>query len=279
MWIQRAIRHSLRQQRELRVSWLALWWVCALAAAAWVPGCRRSSTSAFAPDAGPPLSDSERGAAEPLPLATLQGTVHVDGNVPSLPALKTSVAVERRCGKEIRDHTLVVNEEGALANVVVFLADVGSSSSELEGSRWVVSLDQRGCAYSPPVIAARAGAALEISNSDPLMHNVRASGQSPLFNFAMPVQGLKIIKRLPQRPAIIRVGCDVHPWMHAVIRTFDHPYFTVTDANGRYQVSVPSGPKKIVFWHERFPEQSVTVDIPGQIAVQNVRWPASELRF
>jgi len=209
----------------------------------------------------------------------LQGTVHVDGNVPSLPALKTSVAVERRCGKEIRDHTLVVNEEGALANVVVFLADVGSSSSELEGSRWVVSLDQRGCAYSPPVIAARAGAALEISNSDPLMHNVRASGQSPLFNFAMPVQGLKIIKRLPQRPAIIRVGCDVHPWMHAVIRTFDHPYFTVTDANGRYQVSVPSGPKKIVFWHERFPEQSVTVDIPGQIAVQNVRWPASELRF
>lgn len=213
-------------------------------------------------------------------LGTVEGTVRVRGRVPAIPALKTSSSVERTCGKEIPDRTLLVDPEGALANAVVFLADVERSSPQVDGSRPAVALDQRGCAYSPPVIAAWAGAPLEVSNSDPLMHNVRASGESALFNFAMPLQGQKVTKQLPVRPAIIRVGCDVHPWMRAVIRTFDHPFFGLTDSKGRYRLQLPCGTKKLVFWHERFPEQTVTVEVTsGRIAEQGVTWPSSELRF
>lgn len=279
MWIQRTIRQRLFREIALSVPRSSWRFVCVTAAVFLLASCSRSPTGVGA-DAGMPPSRSPRASANGAALGAIEGTVRVRGKVPAPPALKTSASVERQCGKEIPDRTLLVNEEGGLANAVVFLADVERSSSGVDNSSPKVALDQRGCAYLPPVIAARAGAALEISNSDPLMHNVRASGESALFNFAMPLQGQKVAKQLPARPALIRVGCDVHLWMRAVIRTFDHPYFALTDLTGRYRLAIPSGRKKLIFWHERFPEQSLTVEVAAdQSTEQNVQWPASEVRF
>ena len=40
--------------------------------------------------------------------------------------------------------------------------------------------------------------------------------------------------------------------MKAYISVFDHPYFTVTDDTGRYQIdNVPPGKYEVVAWHER----------------------------
>lgn len=277
MWIQRTIRQSIFREfapdgfRSTTPRILG-----AAAAALLLASCSRSSNVDLA-DAAPP-SPAPRPSRTQEALATITGKVRISGKLPAPPALQTNSSVERQCGKEIPDRTLLVDKEGALANALVFLADVERSSSDRGSSSPKALLDQRGCAYLPPVIAARAGATLEVLNSDPLMHNVRASAESPLFNFAMPLQGQKVDKQLPARPAIIRVGCDVHPWMHAVIRTFDHPYFAPTDSNGRYQLAIPAGKKKVAFWHERFPEQSVTVEVAaGQSIERDAQWPASQL--
>ena len=279
MWIQRTNRHFLFREIALFVTRSSLGFVC-VAAAIFLPSSCSRSPSAAGVDAAVLPSQSPRASPKAAALGALEGTVRVRGKISALPALKTTSSVERQCGKVIPDRTLLVNEEGALANAVVFLADVERSSSEVDSHLPKVVLDQRGCAYLPPVIAARAGAALEISNSDPLIHNVRASAESALFNFAMPLQGQKVTKQLPARPAVIHVGCDVHPWMRAVIRTFDHPYFALTDSRGRYRLTIPSGRKKVTFWHERFPEQSLTVEVAAdQKAEQNALWSANEVRF
>ncbi|MDR3634315.1 MAG: hypothetical protein P4L84_10970 [Isosphaeraceae bacterium] len=49
----------------------------------------------------------------------------------------------------------------------------------------------------------------------------------------------------------LRVTCAPHPWEAAWIRVFDHPYFTVTDAEGRFEIKhAPAGDHRIMVWHE-----------------------------
>lgn len=37
-----------------------------------------------------------------------------------------------------------------------------------------------------------------------------------------------------RRPFLI--GCDIHVWMRAWVFVFDHPYFSVADAEGSFQI-------------------------------------------
>ena len=41
---------------------------------------------------------------------------------------------------------------------------------------------------------------------------------------------------------LVRMKCDVHPWMFAYVGVVDHPYFAVTGADGSFKLSgVPAG--------------------------------------
>jgi plastocyanin len=209
----------------------------------------------------------------------IAGTVRLLGQRPQSVSIPTSAAVERQCGPSVADQSLILDQAGNLANVIIFLGDAKPETQDATAPR-PVTVDQRRCAFLPPVLAARAGSVIELLNSDPLLHNVHAIFKSqPLFNFAMPLQGGRVQKKLPAQPGVIDVRCDVHPWMHATIRIFEHSYFAVSDAQGHYRLeAVPSGRHKLVFWHERLPSRTVDVGIaPGQQLAQDAQWPASDL--
>lgn len=182
------------------------------------------------------------------------------------------------CGDKVADRSLTVGEEGALAHVVVSLGDGASLPAEGVTPPPAV-LDQKKCSYEPPALAARAGSTLEVRNSDPVMHNVRAvAGAQSVFNVAMPLEGMSLKKPLPAAPGTVQVKCDVHPWMHAVVRTFEHPYFTTTDEQGRFRLEVPEGTHTLVLWHERLPEVSKPITVKaGQTVQLEQNWAASEL--
>ena len=211
----------------------------------------------------------------------IEGSVRVSGKIPSLALLKTSDAVAKVCGVEVPDRTLAVGEGGGLADAVVFLAeaDVAPLDGPASGRSPAV-IDQRKCEYWPPVVAVRAGTEVEFRNSDPLLHNVHGKDSGAPFNFAMPVQGLTVRKALPRSPEVLRLSCDVHPWMRAVVRTFNHPYFALTDARGHYRLSaVPAGRRKLGFWHQRFPEKTIELEaLPSRANQADLEWSANELR-
>jgi hypothetical protein len=269
------------QRSNIHIARLARTLICVASFCVVEQGCNSSKSATQDAAEGTRSIDNSPAVHPDRPTAIIEGTVRVRGNVPPLPPLKTSAAVEKVCGARIPDRTLIVGEAGGLANAIVILADAVSSPEGGNSPRQPELVDQRHCEYVPPVLALRAGAEIEIRNSDPLLHNVRAKNSSPLFNFAMPVQGLKVRKQLPRSPLIIHLACDVHPWMHAVIRTFDHPFFAITDAHGRYRMpDVPSGEQKLVFWHQRFPEKTIQVHaLPSRPNPVDLAWPASELRL
>jgi plastocyanin len=215
-----------------------------------VLGCSQpAQTSA---DAGLPPSKAERLAGSAEATGSLEGRVRWLGPRPVLPPLKTSPSVQGVCGPEVSDNAFQVSAEGGVAEAVVWV-DAPATAPDT-GSE--VVLDQRGCVYRPAVLAARAGGVLRLRNSDPLTHTVHAidDGRS-VFNVAMPLEHMELRRPLPPLPGLLDVRCDVHPWMHAVVRTFEHSHFTSTGGEGRFQLAgLGAGPVVVHAWHPKLGE-------------------------
>ncbi|HHZ98873.1 MAG TPA: carboxypeptidase regulatory-like domain-containing protein [Candidatus Marinimicrobia bacterium] len=61
---------------------------------------------------------------------------------------------------------------------------------------------------------------------------------------------------------MVRVKCDVHPWMGAFIGVLDHPFYSVTDEKGNFEIeNLPPGTYTVEAWHERLPAKTVTVTV------------------
>jgi hypothetical protein len=105
-------------------------------------------------------------------------------------------------------------------------------------------------------------------------------GAKAVFNVAMPLEGMTLKKPLPAAPGTVHVRCDLHPWMRAVVRTFDHPYFTTTDAEGRFRLELPEGTHTLLLWHPRLAEASlerVTVKAGETVQVAHA-WTTADVR-
>ena len=192
--------------------------------------------------------------------------------------LPTNGSVASTCGEQVEDPSVKVGAEGGLQEALVFL-DV--PAGPVLPTEPPPLLDQRGCRYTPAVLAARAGSTLGVRNSDPLVHNVRSvSGGRSLFNVAMPLEGMTLKRPLPSAPTVVAVHCDLHPWMRATVRTFTHGYVTATDADGRFRLEgLPEGARTLRVWHPRLPEQSFEVQLAPQAPERlEVTWQAAQLR-
>ena len=225
-------------------------------------GCSRSTqTAADAGHAMPLPAERQLPAASKPAGATgsLEGRVRWLGPRPVLPPLPTSASVQSVCGSEVADNAFQVNSAGEVAEVVVWV-DAPASSVVPESE---VLLDQRGCVYQPAVLGARAGGTVRLRNSDPLTHTVHAVRQGKsLFNLAMPLERMELVRPLPAEPTVVDIRCDVHPWMHATVRTFEHSHFTTTTADGRFRlVGLDPGELEVHAWHPRLGEASHRVRV------------------
>ncbi len=114
---------------------------------------------------------------------------------------------------------------------------------------------------------ARVGQVLEIVNSDPTLHNIHALPKGNTeFNTGQPIQGMKTEHKFTAKEVMVPFKCDVHGWMNAYVGVLDHPYFTVSDADGKFELKgVPPGTYTIEAWHEKLgtTTQSVTLAEKG----------------
>jgi hypothetical protein len=118
-----------------------------------------------------------------------------------------------------------------------------------------VELDQPRCQFIPHALGLREGQVLVAKNSSPVGHNVNYTGhpaKNPGKNLALAagdslkVDNLKADEKIP-----VTVACNIHPWMKAYVRVFDHPYFVVTDADGKFEIkNAPAGDWRLKVWHD-----------------------------
>ena len=113
-------------------------------------------------------------------------------------------------------------------------------------------IDQPICQFEPKITIARAGDTLVVKNGSKIGHNVNYGSDIQSINQLVPAGGaVKLAKPLDAQRHPITVACNIHPWMTAQVRVFDHPYYALTDKDGKFEIrDVPVGIWRIVHQHE-----------------------------
>jgi plastocyanin len=189
---------------------------------------------------------------------SITGRVTLTGTKPDLPPEKRDKNPEV-CGTTFPNQTLQVSDSGGIKFAIVYLKDITQGKALTPGA---AELNQEKCAYHPHTQAIPVGTTLTVLNSDPILHNVHAYLQaSTVFNYAMPLKGQKIPKKL-SKAGFVKLKCDVHSWMNGAIGVMDNPYYAVTDDNGAFTIDgVPPGSYTLAVWHERLGEKSQPVTV------------------
>jgi len=193
----------------------------------------------------------------------IKGHVRANGKLPGNPVIRMGMdpmCATLNAGKRPVQEIVAATADGSLANVFVSLQ--GSFPASPVPSE-PVTIDQRACVYVPRVVGARVGQTLQVRNSDALLHNVHsASEHGNDFNIGQPKAGIAHRLSLRNAETMLRITCDVHRWMTALVGVVDHPYFATTGAGGTFGIdNVPAGTHTIQAWHEHYGLVTQTVRV------------------
>ncbi len=148
-----------------------------------------------------------------------------------------------------------VRKGGDFSGVVVSLIPVEGSEGPTALSRHVRML-QKNKTFSPHVLPVQVGTVVDFPNLDPIFHNAFSSYSGQIFDVGLYSPGASRAVRFA-RPGVVRVFCNIHPSMSAIIVVLNSPYFTVTGHDGRFVLDVPPGKYELHVFHERASEAAL----------------------
>jgi plastocyanin len=205
------------------------------------------------------------GAIAPAGGGTITGTVSFTGTPPANPTIDMSeeAACAQKHAGGARDPQVVVND-GKLANVFVFVKSGLPAGQTYPVPSSAAVLDQDGCLYEPRNFGVMVGQQLEIKNSDPVLHNIKAvPTKNRGFNISQPTEGMTTRRTFNTEEVGVPLECNVHGWMKASVTVLNHPFFASTGNDGTFTIrGLPAGTYEIEARHEKLGTRTQSVTVP-----------------
>jgi len=209
---------------------------------------------------------------DPATAGVIRGSIAFTGKRPARTPIDMSnepACVEAHHGRAF-DESVVVNPNRTLANVFVYIKS-GLEGKTFETPATAVAIDQRGCWFHPRVMGIQVGQVLHVTNSDPVTHNIHPLAQiNREWNHSQGAGDPQLTRKFLKPEVMVPVKCNIHSWMHAFIGVVEHPYFAVTNEQGKFELpNVPPGKYVVAVWHEKYgaQEQSISVAPSGTAEV------------
>jgi plastocyanin len=155
-----------------------------------------------------------------------------------------------------------------LTDVVVWLEGVRAKPKPAKAT-----MGMKAKTFTPHVVAVGVGTTVEFPNDDPIFHNVFSVSGENRFDLDL-YKRPKVGRYTFENPGIVRVYCNIHPQMSAVVVVRDNPYFAKASADGSFTIpDVPAGRYQLRAWHERAAQEAsadVTVTAAGETGAKLV---------
>ena len=165
-------------------------------------------------------------------------------------------------------HDPNVRKHQDYSGVVVWLEPVSGSLSVPVAARHAEML-QKNKTFTPHVLAITVGTIVDFPNLDFIFHNAFSNYNGETFDIGLYAPHTSKAIAFT-RPGIVRVFCNIHPTMSAVIAVLKSPYYSVSDKRGAFRIAdVPPGSYRLQVFHERATDQTLsalthTVTVPAE---------------
>jgi plastocyanin len=144
---------------------------------------------------------------------------------------------------------------GDYSGVVVWLGPASGTGPPPQPGQFQMA--QKKKHFTPPILAIPVGSSVSFPNFDPIYHNAFSNFAGQVFDVGLYPPGGDQKVRF-SRPGVVRVFCNIHPAMSAVIVVVDTPYMAVSDTAGSFHIdNVNSGDYRFHVFHERATEQTL----------------------
>lgn len=192
--------------------------------------------------------------------AVLAGSIA--GFAPSAPAAAQAGHVSGRITIQEKDNATSPD----LGDAVVYLEGHGVS---LAPARLEIAISDK--TFSPHVLVVPVGSTVAFPNHDPFNHNVFSVSDSNSFDLGLYGRG-EGKTTVFRYPGLVRVFCNVHPRMVALVQVMATHHYTQAGGDGSFTITgVEPGSYRLHVWHERAPVEivrDVTVGPAGLADVQ-----------
>ncbi|HYU44447.1 MAG TPA: hypothetical protein VEQ84_20045 [Vicinamibacteria bacterium] len=143
-----------------------------------------------------------------------------------------------------------------LSDVVVYV-----EGARVKPRPATASMVMKGKAFNPRVVVVPVGGTVQFPNEDPIFHNAFSVSGDNRFDMEL-YKRPKVGSFTFQHPGIVKVYCNIHPQMSAVVVVRDNPLFTKAADDGAFTIeNVPAGKYTVKAWHERGGEAGAEVSV------------------
>jgi len=198
---------------------------------------------------------------------SIAGTIKFEGSAPHsrlihMDADPVCYAVNKG---NVHSSVLLLGDNNTLGNVFVYIKS-GLARSDYPPPDQAAVITQAGCNYSPHVLGVMQKQKVKFLNPDGTLHNVHGMCRiNPEFNAAMPDFRKEIQVSFDKPEFMFQIRCDVHPWMQAWMAVLNHPFFSVTGPEGKFEIKdIPAGTYEIEAWHEKLGSKTATMTVKDQ---------------
>lgn len=158
----------------------------------------------------------------------------------------------------------VLGQDGKpIANAVVFVQEPASLTPA--AARQPAIMDQFNKTFVPQVLPIAVGTQVRFPNRDQIRHHVYSFSRPKRFELPL-YRGEDAPPVLFDKPGVVKIGCNIHDWMSAIILVLPNDRFAVTREDGSFSLPpLDAGSYTITAWHAQSKDK--TDDVAQRVEI------------
>lgn len=164
----------------------------------------------------------------------------------------------------------VVDPEGkGIAQAIVFVDNSAAAAAAASKPPNAI-MDQINKTFVPGVLPIVVGTEVRFPNRDQISHHVYSFSRTKSFELPL-YKGEDAPPVLFDKPGVVKIGCNIHDWMSAIILVLPNTHFATTDADGRFRLpGLQPGAYSLVAWHPQSREKVADTAQRVQLAASDI---------